>query len=78
MQHQAEPDTDRPFWVHVSRAKEPTELLVEPPFKAELGVVFLRLTQGGGQAGIWLSRDEWEAFKQAGDACVDWAGRHSY
>lgn len=41
---------------------------VEPAFKPELGDLFIKV----GAQSMWLTREEWEAIKAAGDAALTW------
>jgi hypothetical protein len=46
--------TPRPEWDYTNDLKVPTSLHLEPSFKEELGLVFLRLKRGDAELGIWL------------------------
>jgi hypothetical protein len=49
------PEFDHPHgWTWRNDLPSPSSIHVEPAFKSELGVVFVRIDQDGKHLGIWL------------------------
>lgn len=61
-----EVDDDWPRWEWQNDMRQPTKVMVEPPFKSELGDVFLRMDMGDQHVGCWFTREQWDEMHQAG------------
>jgi|1185.fasta_scaffold113815_2 hypothetical protein len=63
----------RPEWNWTNDLALPTTMHLEPSFKEELGLVFLKLSRGTDELGIWLPHEQVESLRKALTVIADHA-----